>query len=199
MTLPAQFKLPVKFIPQNPELPTGCEAVSLTTVLNYIGYDVDKFTIVDKFLPKGPVGPTDPYLAFPGDPYSLEDGWGCFAPCIVKTANDYIESVGGKDKAIDISHTPMEEMVEKYLFEQERPIVFWGSMGMVPHVQGPTWDLGDRTYTWRNNNHCLVLIGWDEENYIFSDPLEGIMYYKKDIVKERYTTNDEQAVFIVRG
>ena len=43
-------KLNVKCILQNPELPTGCEITSLTTVLNYYGYNVSKTTMSDDFL-----------------------------------------------------------------------------------------------------------------------------------------------------
>ena len=35
---------------QNPELPTGCESVALTMVLNYLGFDLDKTTIADDYL-----------------------------------------------------------------------------------------------------------------------------------------------------
>lgn len=35
---------------QNPELPTGCEITSLTSVLNYYGCNVDKTTMADVYL-----------------------------------------------------------------------------------------------------------------------------------------------------
>ena len=38
---------------QNPELPTGCEITSLTSVLNYYGCNVDKTTMADEYLKKG--------------------------------------------------------------------------------------------------------------------------------------------------
>ena len=46
-------RLNVKCVLQNPELPTGCEITALTIVLNYLGYDVDKLTMADKYLDKG--------------------------------------------------------------------------------------------------------------------------------------------------
>lgn len=72
---------------QNPELPTGCEITALTTVLNYLGYDVDKLTLADNFLDKGRVGETSPYKAFVGNPRD-EDACGAFAPVIVNSAKD---------------------------------------------------------------------------------------------------------------
>ncbi|MDY3256762.1 MAG: C39 family peptidase, partial [Ruminococcus callidus] len=39
--VPTSHSINVEAVLQNPELPTGCEITSLTTVLNYWGYDVD--------------------------------------------------------------------------------------------------------------------------------------------------------------
>ncbi len=51
--------IPVNCILQNPELPTGCEATSLTMVLNYWGYTVSKVTIAGQYLP-----PINRFLCF---------------------------------------------------------------------------------------------------------------------------------------
>ena len=40
--LPNSCYINVKWVSQKPELPTGCEITSLTTVLNYYGYNVSK-------------------------------------------------------------------------------------------------------------------------------------------------------------
>lgn len=42
-----------EWLGQYPELPTGCEITSLTSVLNYYGYDVDKEVMADDYLEKG--------------------------------------------------------------------------------------------------------------------------------------------------
>ena len=36
---------------QNPELPTGCEITALTQTLNFYGFDIDKVTLCDTFMP----------------------------------------------------------------------------------------------------------------------------------------------------
>ena len=38
-------QLDVENIPQNPELPNGCEITSAAIVLNYLGFDIDKVTL----------------------------------------------------------------------------------------------------------------------------------------------------------
>ncbi|MFR7670840.1 MAG: C39 family peptidase [Collinsella sp.] len=37
---------------QYPELPTGCESVALTNLLNYYGFGLGKTIIADYYLPK---------------------------------------------------------------------------------------------------------------------------------------------------
>ena len=43
--VPAEHVLDVDVIYQRPELPTGCEVTSLTALLQYLGFDVDKTTM----------------------------------------------------------------------------------------------------------------------------------------------------------
>ena len=43
-------RLDVECVLQNPELPTGCEITSLTEVLNYLGYGIDKETLARNYL-----------------------------------------------------------------------------------------------------------------------------------------------------
>jgi len=193
---PTTYQLDVAYLPQNPELPTGCEAVALTTVLNYLGYDVSKETIVNDYLPKGEVGKTDPNYAFVGNPYSIH-GFGCFAPAITETANNYLQSVDGNDIAFNISGKDMDVIVKDYLLKYDRPIVIWASIGMAEIHNGVTWVIDGKEITWRANDHCLVLIGYDEENYIFSDPLVGITKYNKELFTKRYEQNQKNAVILL--
>ena len=104
----------VENIMQYPELPTGCESVSLTILLNHLGYQVDKMTIVRKYLPKmdfywygGVYYGADFRTTFAGNPES-EYAYGCYAPCITTTANNYFESIGSESKACDLTGTDFE-------------------------------------------------------------------------------------------
>ena len=51
---------------QYPELPTGCESVALTNLLNYYGFGLGKTIIADYYLPKGSNG--NFVTAFDGNP-----------------------------------------------------------------------------------------------------------------------------------
>ncbi len=66
----------VPIISQTPELPTGCEATSLTMLLNYYGNNISKFEVAD-LMPKGKkpywynnqLYGSDPNKEFVGSPY----------------------------------------------------------------------------------------------------------------------------------
>ena len=64
----ASAHLNVEFLSQKPELPTGCEITSLTTVLNYLGYDVSKETMANEYLPKCDISEVSFWDYFLGDP-----------------------------------------------------------------------------------------------------------------------------------
>ncbi len=49
--LPSTVQLDVENILQNPELPNGCEITSAAIVLNYLGFDIDKVTLAENYLP----------------------------------------------------------------------------------------------------------------------------------------------------
>ena len=59
-----------------------------------------------------------------------------------------------------------------------------------------------RTYdgvevVWHASSHCLVLIGYDEENYIFCDPMRsGIVKYSRESVITSSEINFRQACVI---
>ena len=56
---------------------------------------------------------------------------------------------------------------------------------------------GGGTYTWLANEHCLVLMGYDNENYYFSDPYKGaVVKYKKALCQSRYQAFGQQALAI---
>ena len=122
--------IPVENLMQKPELPNGCEIVSLTAVLNHYGYNVSKTTMADKYLPKQAFswksgkryGP-DPYKAYVGNPRSTTSGWYSFAPPIVKAADNYMATQKNKMKAKDISGSSQKEILT-YL-NNGVPVVIW--------------------------------------------------------------------------
>ena len=75
--LPRSVILDVEAIYQEPELPTGCESVALTMLLQYEGFELDKTTIAEEYLIYSENWNFDE--GYVGDPASYE-GAGCFHP-----------------------------------------------------------------------------------------------------------------------
>lgn len=80
-------------------MPMGCEATSLATVLNYIGFSTNKNYISDRYVPSGPLGSVDPNYAFTGSPYSYA-GLGVYAPVIAQAANNFISDRHVRDNYV---------------------------------------------------------------------------------------------------
>jgi uncharacterized protein YvpB len=196
--------IPMKCILQNPELPTGCEATSLTMVLNYFGYNVSKATIAGEYLPQSTnfyvsngrrYGP-DCATTFPGNPFT-EYGYGCLAPAIVTTANNYLSAYGNGHTTVSnisgSSPTQLYDYVKKGI-----PVIVWATMGMQKPYQGDNWYTpSGKLIQWTSREHCLVLVGYNNNSAILNDPLVGrAVSYPRQTFETRYAQMGSQAVVI---
>lgn len=184
--------LNVSCILQNPELPTGCEITSLTTVLNYYGYNIDKCTLSDNYLDKGVIGETNPYNAFIGSPRD-NNSFGCYAPVIVNCANKFLN---GARSVENVTGAPLESLFDE--IDNGHPIIIWATSYMANSYYSVTWNLPDGDFTWRSKEHCLVLTGYDYNDRVVyvSDPLVGNTSYDMDVFENRYNQLYSQAVII---
>ena len=189
----SNIMLDVNNINQNPELPTGCEITSLTIVLNYLGYDIDKLTMADFFLIKGEIGKTDPDIAFIGNPRD-EHSYGANAPVLEQTANNYLTYVKSDYHAYNVSGKDFNEL-EKYIIDGY-PVMVWETINMIDSYPSTKWSIDNKEIQWYANFHCMVLIGWTTDSYIMADPLNGIVEYDKDVVIKRYNELGKQAIVI---
>ncbi|MCI8631864.1 MAG: hypothetical protein HFE64_00035 [Lachnospiraceae bacterium] len=193
----------VPFISQLIKYPTGCESVSAVMALQYLGLAITPEQFMDELLPRG-AAPVlgedglyhgcDPWEAFPGSPYTNE-GWGCFAPVILKA----VEKLEGY-QASAYYGLSIEELCRRFI-DQDVPVVFWGTIDMKEPYHLRDWytETGKKI-EWINPMHCLLLIGYDEEGYIFNDPTGGEQaYYKKESVERAYQAQKSQAVVIQRA
>ncbi|UOE94048.1 C39 family peptidase [Alkalihalobacillus sp. LMS39] len=196
--------IPVATLMQNPELPNGCEIVSLTAVLNYYGYDVSKTTMADDFLPKQPFARqnnklygANPYEAYAGEPRD-RSGFFVYAPPILQAAEDFMSTVESSHKAVDVSGSTREELLE-YL-KQGIPVVTWMTLELdAPRV----------TYSWYFheteeffeapvNLHATVLNGFIGEDKVHvMDPLKGQMVYSAENYFTSYDALGSHAMILV--
>lgn len=198
-----RLKLDVKYLPQNPELPTGCEITSLTTVLNFYGYDVTKTVMADKYLEKSQDRMGDFWEVFVGDP--RKNGFGCYAKPIVKAANKYLAAQDGRYKAINYSGATFEDLLK--IVENGTPVIIWGTMygekenDLRKPFATVKWNVNGKELQWIAPEHCMVLIGYDINNHsaILSDPQRGIVEYDLDTVKSRYLAMHSQCVVVEKS
>lgn len=182
-----------KAINQNPELPTGCEVTSLTMVLNHLGLDISKKDMCD-YLDKGAVGDTDPKEKFVGDPTN-SSSYGCYSPVIVKAANKYLESKSSEYKAKDISGKKLDDLFS--YIDDDKPVMVWGTVDCKEGSYTVSWTINGKTVKWYAPEHCMVLVGHDDNNVWVADPMHGdVRSYKKTTFSDRYDKLGKQAVII---
>ena len=195
----------VPYINQSKRYPTGCESVSSVMLLQYLGYDITVDEWIEQYLKQqefeirdGQVYGGDPRKVFCGSPYR-EDGMGCYAPVICETLNKVFE----KEKhymAVDETGRDIEKLLREYI-DHEMPVVFWACIDMKEPITGPDWKLSEepeKTFTWISNEHCMLLVGYDEKGYYFNDPYEnhGVIYYEKKLTEHRHKAQYAMAVGI---
>lgn len=167
-------KLEVEELLQNPELPTGCESVSLTALLKYYGFDwLEKTYIADNYLIYSKTG--DCADGFIGSPYSPK-GSGCFANVMRQTADNFLyeQGRGSGLAAYDFSGAELWELYQS--LDYFDPVLIWGTIDMVqPSIDKSDLKVGDNTFY--HYEHCLVLMGYNLEENVFyiMDPLIGIV------------------------
>ena len=147
---------------QLPELPSGCEVVSLTMVLRASGFKLDKTEIADTYLVVD--GNEWGFLASP-----YEENGGGFPPGIVSAANSYLTEQDTLLKAHDITGSSFDALCA--LVETGIPVCVWTTL----YFDEPNYDyeLG-ATESWFVNEHCVVLYGLQGNKVLIANPLEGL-------------------------
>ena len=188
---------------QTPELPTGCEVTSLTMLLNYIGFDVDKLTLADEYLPKGEYRKTDFNKVFVGDPRD-RNAYGCTANVITETAEKFLNDYDAENKWQAVNITGCSPEMLYSAVKSGNPVVVWGSINMNEIIEDyVTWtdEETGNTISWIGGEHCLLLTGYDmKENLVYvNDPLRGQVSYDIRTFEKRFDDLDRNAVIIIEN
>ena len=174
--------------------PNGCESVSAVMALNFFGIDVSVDYFIDNYLEMSAL-PFDPYETYGGNPRD-GSGFGCYAP-VIKSALD--KALEGNDYVADIvSSATVESLCEKYI-QNDIHVIFWATQDMQKTFEGKKWEYEGETITWIRPEHCLLLIGYTQDSYVFCDPLktESSTSYPKASVETAYEGLRSQAVVIM--
>ena len=181
---------------QYPNYPTGCESVALTLLLNYYGVSVSVSDVIANlskedlpFSENGILYGGNPEKGFVGDPYS-SNGYGVYESPIGNVSNMY------KGGVISRSGVPFSEVLN--FVSQNKPVVVWTSMGLsVPYISS-SWiykPTGEKI-SWKANEHAVVLIGYNDNYVIISDPMGGqIKYQSRSVFEQRYNYFGRKVVY----
>ncbi len=184
---------------------TGCESVTAVMLLQYLGCDISIYDFIDNYLEKEPFTERDgvlygpsPYEKFAGDPYDRE-AMGCYAPVIQKAMQRVL---GDGFRVLDETGSDIGYLLRSYI-DRDMPVALWATIDLRDIIVGPCWTLSDsgESFTWLSNEHCMLLVGYDDEHYIFNDPWNnnGIVAYDRATVEDRYIKQHRQAVTVVRA
>ena len=156
---------------------------------------------VDEFLPTNRefyvensmhFGPS-PYEYFIGNPKSSAS-YGCMAPVIEKALRACV------DDSLTISNlsgASLEVLCDQYI-DNDIPVILWATIRMLETNPKISWYLSDGTrFTWPGNEHCMLLVGYDDTQYYFNDPYTGkLVAYDKTLTEDRFAELGRQAVVV---
>ena len=93
----------------------------------------------------------------------------------------------------------MEELYQTYVVGQGVPVLIWVTINLVEPEQGSQWQLEDGSlFTWKKNEHCMVLIGKQGDQYLCQDPYEshGTLALSPELLQLRFEQMGSQAVAV---
>ena len=197
---------------QQSGLSAGCETYACTMLLQYLGYDMDEYEFADNYLicsltswsDDGTIhyGP-DMHSAMAGTAYA---GFGIYAPAMAKSMNNYLKAVNSTQKATALEGVSLDDLCRQYI-DNDIPVMVWATTWMEEPEVGSTWvvdfvdenataQIGD-TVEWMEHEHCLVLIGYDKENYYFADSYKGaVSCFEKGLSQDRYEKIGTMAIVV---
>ncbi|MEF3310174.1 C39 family peptidase [Paenibacillus sp. GYB004] len=171
---PASAMLDAPLVRQLPELPAGCEIVSLTMLLNYYGVDKDKMELYREMIKdptpirweKGAIAYWgNPNTGYVGDATGKSRGFGIYHGALLPTLKEYVPT------AIDM--TGMEfDAIERQIAEG-LPVVIWTTINFQETQKWVEWDTPIGPIKTTFMEHAVLLVGYDEENVYVNDPYSG--------------------------
>ena len=142
---------------QFPELPTGCESVALTNLLNYYGFGLTKTTIASSYLPL--TSGANFITAFSGNPFMGTGGLsGCVAPAIVNAGNNFLWTTGSSLRARDASFSSIQNIKDR--LSNGQPVEVWNTeSGGYPGGRYAVQFYNGHIYGLWGDNHAVVIKG----------------------------------------
>lgn len=181
---------------QFPNYPTGCESIALKILLEYNGIYTSGDEIIDRLkkrqLPykiEDEMYGGNPEIEFIGDPRN-DYSYGVYNTPIAEVASTFKGNVQNREGM------ELEEILN--LINENRPVMVWTTINNLPSRISSIWiyrPTGEKIY-WKENEHAVVIIGYNDEQVIVSDPYTGrITRYNRQTFKENYNYMGKRAVY----
>jgi len=161
--------------------------------MNSLGLNITVNSFIDNHLPMGSADSFDPNICFGGNPRN-NSGMGCYSPVIEKSCLDATQGFGiGVKRTSGVS---LGELCENYI-DNDIPVILWATQNMTKAYNGKKISFEGKTIQWIAPEHCLLLVGYDENNYIFNDPLKNKnTAHSRNSVENAYYALGAQAVVL---
>ena len=190
--------------------PAGCELVCTSMLLAYYDFAITADELISEGYIEQAMVDTyqdpergtvmfsgDPNEVFIGDP-NTPYGYGCYSGAIRSCLRKYLDNEFFD--AVDISGISLKDLCMEYI-DCGEPVIVWASVDMEPFftAEANKWEIEgtDEMVEWKSNEHCLLLVGYNEESYCFHDPLRGAYtLYPRDVAEALYREMGSQAVTI---
>lgn len=165
ITVSKNMLLDIPMIKQLPEYHNGCEATSLTMMLNYAGIKVDKATVVSKM--------KKDTIPIKRDSTGKSPGYSIDPVALAPLVNYYLPG-----KTLDLTGCSYETLENTML--SGRPVVVW----ITVYFNNPTfphnWTSNGKVVKADFSQHAVLLTGMDEKSLYYNDPLSGAKNSKID-------------------
>lgn len=190
----------VPLIQQLPELDRGCEVTSLAMMLQYAGVSVDKMTLANEikkvnFIEDGVRG--NPNEGFVGNIYTFsESGYGVYHGPLFRLAEKYLPN-----KAVDLTGKNIEEIYKSVKAGQPVVMITNATFAPLDEDEFTTWETNSGDVSITYNEHCVVLIGYDQESVYIRDPLEDSLDVKvpRETFEQAWVQMGSQAISYVKS
>ena len=160
----------------------------------FLGLNIDKCEIGDRYLDKGEAGAVSYFEAFEGDPRD-EDSYGCYAPVIVKAANRILKEKASELKAEEVTGGRLGSLFE--YIDKDIPVIIWGTQNCQSGYISGQWRVDEQEFTWISPEHCMVLVGYSDSSVWVADPIHGdVREFDINTFEPCYNLLHKQAVVI---
>lgn len=192
----------VSIIPQNPELPRGCEVTSVSMLLEYyLNHQIDKLNLAKQIeydqtpyeIKEGMINFGDMHVGFTGDMADVnKPGLGVYHEPIIKLIEEYMPG-----RVINLSGTSFEDIL--YYVATGKPILVINPniYRKIPESRTEHWVTPNGMMEVSYTEHSVVIVGYDESYVYYNDPSKNILDKKKiDNFKSGWESIGSQAIMI---